>query len=51
MKVAILGSCVTRDAFEVRGHIFDDIVYFARTSWIAQAAPPTPSRSRSDRIV
>ena len=40
MKVAILGSCVTHDAFEVRDHIFDDIVYFARTSWIAQAAPP-----------
>ncbi len=39
MKVSIWGSCVTRDAFEIRPHLFDSIDYHARTSWVAQAAP------------
>ncbi len=44
MKVAIWGSCATRDAFETRAHAFSDIDYFARSSWIAQASP-TPARA------
>ncbi len=38
MRVAIWGSCATRDAFGVREHSFESIDYFARTSWIAQAS-------------
>ena len=39
MRIAIWGSCVTRDPLEIRPHAFDPIVYCARTSWVAQAAP------------
>ena len=38
MRVAIWGSCATRDAFGVREHSFESIDYFARSSWIAQAS-------------
>lgn len=39
VNIAVWGSCVTRDALEIRPHDFDVITYFARTSWVAQAAP------------
>ena len=39
MRLAIWGSCVTRDALEIRPHQFDPIEYFARTSWVSQASP------------
>jgi len=44
MRVAIWGSCATRDAFEVREHSFESIDYFARSSWIAQASAPPAIR-------
>jgi hypothetical protein len=40
MKVAIWGSCVSRDAFGLCEHPFDQIAYFARSSWISQASRP-----------
>lgn len=42
MRIAIWGSCATRDCLTGRDHPFDDIQYFARSSWITQAAP-TPA--------
>ena len=39
MRLAIWGSCVTRDALEIRTHLFDSVEYFARTSWVSQASP------------
>lgn len=43
MRLAIWGSCATRDVFESGGHPFD-LEYHARTSWVSQAsrsqAPP-----------
>ncbi|HEX3004629.1 MAG TPA: DUF6270 domain-containing protein [Angustibacter sp.] len=45
MKLAIWGSCVTRDVLEVGDHGFE-LEYHARTSWVSQAAavsaPPVP---------
>jgi len=39
MRTSILGSCVTRDAFEFHPDGFQLVGYFARTSWISQAGP------------
>jgi len=40
--VAIWGSCVSRDAFEVRETPFRVVSYQARTSWISQSGPVVP---------
>lgn len=39
-RIAIYGSCVTRDAFEVRSHSHEIVRYFARSSMISQCAAP-----------
>lgn len=39
-RIAIYGSCVTRDAFEVRPHPHTIVGYFARSSMISQCAAP-----------
>lgn len=39
MTVAIWGSCVTRDTFELGGRWDEPLSYHARSSWISQAAP------------
>jgi hypothetical protein len=40
--VAVWGSCVSRDVFEVRETPLRVVSYQARTSWISQTAPPVP---------
>lgn len=42
MRIAIVGSCVTRDVLEVGSHDFDAVQYHARTSWVSQASEPWP---------
>lgn len=42
MRLAVWGSCVTRDALEVGEHPFE-LDYHARTSWVSQASTPRPS--------
>lgn len=42
MRLAIWGSCVTRDVFEVGAHPFE-LDYHARTSWVSQASMSQPS--------
>jgi hypothetical protein len=39
-RLVICGSCVTRDAFEVRAHEHELPGYFARSSLVSQIAPP-----------
>ena len=41
MKLAVWGSCVTRDVLEVGEHSFE-LEYFARTSLVSQASMPAP---------
>ena len=42
-NIAILGSCVTRDAFALpRGGLYRLPTYVARTSFVSLAAPPVP---------
>ena len=45
MRLAIWGSCATRDVFEAGSHPFS-VAYHARTSWVSQASetrtPPVP---------
>lgn len=41
-KVAIYGSCVTRDAFEMASHAHTVVAYHARSSFISQCAPALP---------
>lgn len=40
MKVAVIGSCVSRDTFEHRPHALELSGYWARTSWVSQVRPP-----------
>lgn len=46
VRLAIWGSCVTRDTLEVAAHSFGTPQYHARTSWVSQASgsavPPVP---------
>ncbi|MFS0674937.1 DUF6270 domain-containing protein [Ornithinibacillus sp. 179-J 7C1 HS] len=44
MKINILGSCVTRDAFEVQKHNFSIENYFARTSIVSIMTNPIEVR-------
>jgi len=41
MKLAIWGSCATRDVLEIDEHPFE-LDYHARTSWVSQASMPQP---------
>jgi hypothetical protein len=43
MSVAVFGSCVSRDIFDVRESPFDVVAYQARTSWISQTGDPVPN--------
>lgn len=41
MTIAIWGSCVTRDTFEIGGSWDAPLSYHARSSWISQASRPS----------
>lgn len=41
-RIAIYGSCVSRDAFEVRPHPHEIVAYYARSSMVSQCADPIP---------
>jgi hypothetical protein len=41
-RVAVWGCCASRDIFAARQTTFEVVAYYARTTWIAQAAPPVP---------
>jgi len=41
MRLAIWGSCATRDVLEIGEHPFE-LDYHARTSWVSQASMPEP---------
>ena len=42
VRIAIIGSCVTRDALNLPDHGFTSVDYFARTSWTSQVTQPWP---------